>query len=84
VTPHIAQNTTHRRSTLDRRTTRHPGYQTSQRHRKRIEEIFGWLKMVGLLRKTRHRGLARVGWMFTFGLAVYNLVRLRRLMVQPT
>lgn len=74
VTPHIAQNTTHRRSTLDRRTTRHPGYQTSQRHRKRIEEIFGWLKTVGLLRKARHRGAARVGWMFTFGLAVYNLV----------
>jgi hypothetical protein len=63
VTPHIAQNTTHRRSTLDRRTTRHPGYQTSQQHRKRIEEIFGWLKTVGLLRKARHRGAARVGWM---------------------
>ena len=83
VTPHIAQNLTHRRSTLDRRTTRHPGYETSQRHRKRIEEIFGWLKTVGLLRKTRHRGAARVGWMFTFGLAVYNLVRLRRLMALP-
>jgi transposase len=84
VTPHIAQNTTHRRSTLDRRTTRHPGYQASQRHRKRIEEIFGWLKTVGLLRKARHRGAARVGWMFTFGLAVYNLVRLRRLVALPT
>jgi len=84
VTPHIAQNTTHRRSTLDRRTTRHPGYEASQRHRKRIEEIFGWLKTVGLLRKTRHRGVARVGWMFTFGLAVYNLVRLRRLVAEPT
>jgi hypothetical protein len=84
VTPHIAPHTTHRRSTLDRRTTRHPGYQTSQRHRKRIEEIFGWLKTVGLLRTTRYRGVARVGWMFTFGLAVYNLVRLRRLVAQPT
>jgi len=84
VTPHIAQNTTHRRSALDRRTTRHPGYEVSQRHRKRIEEIFGWLKMVGLLRKTRHRGVARVGWMFTFGLAAYNLVRMRRLLGEPT
>jgi hypothetical protein len=84
VTPHVAQNITKRASALDRRTTRHPGYQTSQRHRKRIEEIFGWLKMVGLLRKTRHRGVARVGWMFTFGLAVYNLVRMRRLAAEPT
>jgi DDE family transposase len=56
----------------------------SQRRRKRIEEIFGWLKTVGLLRKTRHRGVARVGWMFTFGLAVYNLVRLRTLAAHPT
>jgi len=56
----------------------------SQRERKRIEEIFGWLKTVGLLRKARHRGVARVGWMFTFGLAVYNLVRMRRLLAQPT
>ncbi len=83
VTPHIAQHTTHRRSALDRRTTRHASYHASQRHRKRIEEIFGWLKMIGLLRKTRHRGVARVGWMFTLGLAVYNLVRLRRLVAQP-
>jgi transposase len=84
VTPHVAQNITKRASALDRRTTRHPGYETSQQHRKRIEEIFGWLKMIGLLRKTRHRGVARVGWMFTFGLAVYNLVRLRRLVAEPT
>jgi hypothetical protein len=84
VTPHIAQNTTKRSSRLDRRTTRHPGYQLSQRRRKRIEEIFGWLKTIGLLRKTRHRGVGRVGWMFTFGLAVYNLVRLRNLAGQPT
>ena len=56
----------------------------SQRERKRIEEIFGWLKMIGLLRKPRHRGVARVGWMFVFGLAVYNLVRLRNLVAQPT
>jgi transposase len=84
VRPHIAQNTTKRSSAIDRRTTRHAGYPVSQRRRKRIEEIFGWLKTVGLLRKTRHRGVARVSWMFTFGLAVYNLVRLRNLTVQPT
>jgi hypothetical protein len=84
VTPHVAQNITKRASAIDRRTTRHAGYLASQRRRKRIEEIFGWLKRVGLLRKTRHRGVARVGWMFTFGLAVYNLVRMRRLVAQPT
>jgi len=85
VTPHVAQNTTKRSSAIDGRTTRHPGYRVSQRERKRIEEIFGWLKQIGLLRKTRHRGVARVGWMFTFGLAVYNLIRMRNLAaVQPT
>lgn len=83
VTPHVAQNTTKRSSAIDGRTTRHPGYLVSQRERKRIEEIFGWLKMIGLLRKTRHRGVARVGWMFVFGLAVYNLVRMRNLAAQP-
>ena len=66
-------------SIIDERTTHHPGYAISQQKRKRIEEIFGWLKTVGGLRKTRHRGLARVGWMFTFALAAYNLVRLRNL-----
>jgi len=84
VTPHVAQNTTKRASAIDRRTTRHPGYRVSQRHRKRVEEIFGWLKTVALLRKTRHRGVGRVGWMFTFGLAVYNLVRMRNLAAQTT
>src|SRR5438552_3814141 len=84
VTPHLAQNSTKRSSAIDRRTTRHAGYGVSQRRRKRIEEIFGWLKTVGLLRKTRHRGVARVGWMFVFGLAVYNLVRIRNLMGEPT
>ena len=79
VTPHVAQNTTARASAIDERTTRHAGYAISQQKRKRIEEIFGWLKTIGLLRKTRHRGQARVGWMFIFGLAVYNLVRLRNL-----
>jgi transposase len=80
VTPHVAQNTTNRASAIDQRTTRHVGYLISQRKRKRVEEIFGWLKTVGVLRKTRHRGLARVAWMFTFGVAAYNLVRIRNMM----
>jgi Transposase DDE domain len=65
VTPHVAQNTTKRVSAIDGRTTRHAGYAVSQRRRKRVEEIFGWLKTVGLMRKTRHRGTRRVDWMFT-------------------
>ena len=76
VTPHIARKQT---SIIDARTTRHPGYGISQQKRKRIEEIFGWLKTVGGLRKTRHRGLTRVEWMFTFALVAYNLVRMRNL-----
>jgi transposase len=79
VTPHVAQNATGRSSAIDCRTTRHPGYAVSQRKRKCVEEIFGWMKTVGLLRKTRYRGVARVGWMFTFAAAVYNLVRMRTL-----
>ena len=80
VTPHIAQNTSGRRSAIDRRTTRHAGYQASQRVRKRIEEAFGWIKTVGSLRKTRHRGTARAGWMFTLTAAACNLIRLPKLM----
>src|SRR5437899_3379830 len=83
VTPHVAQNTTNRRSAIDARTTRHPGYMLSQRARKRVEEIFGWLKTVALLRQTRHRGRARVSWMFLFGLAAYNLIRIRNLTWAP-
>jgi IS5 family transposase len=79
VTPHVAQNTSNRRSAIDERTTRHPGYAISQRRRKRVEEVFGWLKTVALQRKTRFRGIARVGWMFTFAAAAYNLVRMRNL-----
>ena len=79
ATPHVAQNTRNRRSAIDGRTTRHPGYAVSQKKRKRVEEVFGWMKTVGLLRKTRHRGLERVGWIFTFTAAVYNLVRIRNL-----
>src|SRR5438094_5390378 len=79
VTPHVAQHTTHRASAIDGRTTRHPGYAVSQQKRKRVEEIFGWLKTVALFRKLHHRGVRRVGWLFTFAAAVYNLVRLRTL-----
>jgi Transposase DDE domain len=78
-TPHVAQHTTGRSSAIDGRTTRHPGYAVSQRKRKQVEEIFGWLKTVALLRKTRHCGVARVNWMFTFAAAGYNLVRMRTL-----
>jgi transposase len=80
ITPHVAQNDTGRRSAIDRRTTRHPGYAVSQRVRKRIEEAFGWMKTTGALRKTRHRGTARVGWMFTLTAAACNLVRLPKLL----
>jgi transposase len=83
TTPHIAPNDHPRSppSALDRRTTRHAGFAVSQRHRKKVEEIFGWGKTVGLLRKLRHRGTARVEWVFTFTAAVYNLVRMRTLAV---
>jgi IS5 family transposase len=84
VTPHVAQNTTSRRSAIDARTTRHAGYAVSQRMRKRVEEVFGWMKTIGLLRKTRHRGRDRVGWQFLLTAAVYNLVRLRTLSVAVT
>jgi transposase len=80
VTPHVAQHTNGRRSAIDGRTTRHAGYATSQRIRKRIEEVFGWMKTVGGLRKTRHRGTDRVAWVFTFTAAAYNLVRIPKLL----
>jgi transposase len=73
VTPHMAQHATNRASAIDGRTTRHPGYAVSQQKRKRVEEVFGWLKTVGLLRKVKLRGVRRVGWLFTFAAAVYNL-----------
>ena len=79
VTPHVAQNTSGRRSAIDGRTTRHAGYAVSQRLRKRIEEPFGWIKTAAGLRKTRHRGLARVGWVVTLTAAACNLVRLPKL-----
>jgi transposase len=80
VVPHVAQN--HARpggSAIDGRTTRHPGYIISQRKRKRIEECFGWLKTIALMRKLRHRGVCKVDWIFTFACAAYNLVRMRNL-----
>ena len=80
VTPHVSPHT-RRPSHVDARTTRHGGFVVSQRKRKRIEEIFGWMKSVALLRKVRHRGRARVGWMFTMAAAAYNLVRMRTLRV---
>ena len=79
--PHVAQNRTGRSSAIDGRTSRHAGYVISQRLRKRVEEIFGWIKTVGHLRKTRYRGQERVGWVFTFTAAAYNLVRIRNLTV---
>jgi len=80
VTPHVTQNDKRPGgSAIDGRTTRHPGYQVSQRKRKRIEEVFGWIKTVGMLRKTRHRGLEKVRWIFVFTATAYNLVRMRNL-----
>lgn len=80
VTPHVARNAKRPGgSAIDHRTTRHEGYLVSQRKRKRVEEVFGWLKTVALLRQVRHRGHEKVGWMFTLAAAAYNLVRVRNL-----
>ena len=81
VTPHIAQHTTHRRSAIDRRTTRHAGYAISQQKRKLVEQGFGWMKTIGGLRKLRHRGGRLVQWVFTLTAAAYNIVRMRRLLL---
>jgi len=77
----MARNT-HRNggSVIDARTTRHAGYALSQRKRKRIEESFGWLKTIALMRKVRHRGIHKVGWVFAFAAAAYDLVRMRNLL----
>lgn len=84
VTPHVAQNASgNRRSAIDTRTTRHAGYAISQRRRKVVEEFFGWLKTVAGQRKTKYRGLWRVGWAFTLAAAAYNLVRMRTLLASP-
>ena len=78
--PQVAQK--RRGSALDGRTTRHPTYAVSQRLRKLVEQIFGWAKTVGLLRKTRHRGRERLAWVWTFTLAAYHLVRMRNLLIK--
>lgn len=85
ITPHVAQNAydtgkARRRSNIDGRTTRHPGYAVSQRVRKRIEEIFGWLKTVAGWRKSRFRGLDRTEHGFHLALAAYNLTRMPKLL----
>lgn len=81
VTPHVTQNLGRRgASAFDSRTTRHEGYRISQKKRERIEECFGWLKTIALLRELRHHGTLKVHWIFTFACAAYNLVRMRVLM----
>jgi hypothetical protein len=82
VRPHVAQNTSRRRSAIDRRTTRHAGYAQSQHIRKRIEETFGWIKGIAGMRRTRLRGLPKVDWAFTFAAAAYNLVRAPKLLAE--
>lgn len=80
VTPHVAQNTSRRSSRIDERTTRHDGYVLSQKKRKLVEQIFGWMKTTAGLRQTKHRGRERVSWMFTFAATAYNMVRVRNIM----
>jgi transposase len=80
VTPHVAQNTSGRSSRIDERTTRHDGYVLSQKKRKLVEQVFGWIKTTAGLRQTKHRGRERVSWMFTFAAAAYNMVRVRNIM----
>jgi IS5 family transposase len=82
VTPHVAQKI--KGTAIDARTTRHAGYAISQCKRKLIEQVFGWMKTVGGLRKLRHRGGARVDWVVTFSAAAYNLIRLRTLLATAT
>jgi len=82
ITRHVAQNDSYRSSAIDQRTVRHSSYQVSQRKRKRVEQSFGWMKMVGMLRKVKLRGMDKVGWLFTFTGAAYNLCRLRNLMAR--
>jgi transposase len=88
VTPHIARNDTidkhgrQRPSSIDARTTRHPGYVVSQRARKRIEEAFGWVKTIAGLAKAKLRGTRRVAFRFTFAMAAYNLIRMPRLLAE--
>lgn len=80
ITPHVAQKWDERHTAIDGRTTRHATYGVSQRKRKLIEQLFGWIKTIGLMRKTRHRGKHRVGWMYVFTVAAFNIVRINNLM----
>jgi hypothetical protein len=80
VTPHVARKS--RYSAIDGRTTRHAGYAQSQRRRKLVEERFGWMKDIGGLRKLKHRGLAKVGWIFKFVAAACKVVMMRRLLAE--
>jgi transposase len=85
VTPHVAQNVERLGGTaIDARTVRHAGYTISQNKRKRVEEIFGWMKTVATMRKTRHRGKTKVDWIFTYAAAAYNLIRMRNILAEPT
>ena len=77
---HAARNTAGRRSNIGEEMAASEGYRASQVHRKRIEEVFGWVKTVARFSKTRHRGLARVDWQFTLALAAYDLIRLPKLL----
>ncbi len=83
VTPHVARNTNGRRSAIDGRTTSWPGYLTSQRIRKRVEEVFGWMKTVGGFRRTRYRGVTRTRFAGYLVATAYNLVRIARLVPKP-
>jgi transposase len=83
VTPHVAQNVTGRSSAIDGRTTRHVGYEVSQRLRKAVEHPFGWLKQVAGIRQVKVRGLQRVDWVFRMGMAAYDLIRIGRLVEVP-
>jgi hypothetical protein len=82
ITPHVAQNNEGRASRIDSRTTQHPGYSASQNKLKRIEEIFGWRKTVGGLRKLRYRGRRRIHWIFLFCSAAFNLIRIVNIQAQ--
>jgi Transposase DDE domain len=82
ITPHVAQKV--KGSAIDGRTTRHAGYAISQQKRNLIEQVFGWMKTVGGLRKLRHRGGYLVDWIVTFTAAAYNLIRLRALLARAT
>jgi IS5 family transposase len=82
ATPHVAQNDTYRRSAIDGRTTRHPGYEISLSRRWLVEKVFGWLKQTAGMRQVKLRGLEKVQWLFVFSCAAYNLLRIPKLREQ--